>query len=363
MSLTDPKQILIIKLRHHGDVLLTTPVVAAIKQRFPDCEVDMLVYQETADIIRDNPDILNIFSVDRSWKKQGVKAQIKHEADLFKLLKARRYDWAFNLSDQWRTAVIAKFCAQCSVALDYKKRDNAAWRFFHDFINPDLDAGHHVVERHLAVLPPLLARGDCGDAKVLLTVSGEARRGWEAKLREQGWRGEGYVLVHPGSRWLFKCWEDGKNAAVVQLLLDHGCNVVLTAAPDEAERNMLDEILGRLNVPSGVNVWDMGGRLNLRELAAAIDGAQLFFGVDSVPMHIAAALDKPQVALFGPTWVSRWRPYSEQADVVWAGDFGELPHPESINTDNKTRLLGEIPLEAVWEKIASKLGCPANSLS
>lgn len=358
MSIADPKRILIIKLRHHGDVLLTTPVVAAIKQRFPACEVDMLVYQETADIIRDNPEITHIFSVDRTWKKQGVKAQIQHETDLFKQLKARRYDWAFNLSDQWRTAFIAKFCAECSATLAYEKRDNAAWRFFHDFINPDLDVNHHVIERHLAVLPPLLAREDCGEAKALLTISDEARRGWEEKLRQQGWRGEDYVLVHPGSRWLFKCWEDGKNAAVVQLLLNHGCHVVLTAAPDEVERNMLDEILGRLNIPAGVKVWDMGGKLNLRELAAAIDGAQLFFGVDSVPMHIAAALNKPQVALFGPTWVGRWRPYSQQADVVWAGDFGELPHPESINTDDKTRLLGAIPLEVVWEKIAAKLGLP-----
>lgn len=358
MSITDPKRILIIKLRHHGDVLLTTPVAAAVKRRFPDCEVDMLVYRETADIIRDNPEIARIFSVDRSWKKQGIKTQIKHETDLFKQLKARRYDWAFNLSDQWRAAAVAKFCAQFSATLAYGKRDNAAWRFCHDFINPEPDADSHIIERHLAVLPPLLAREDCGDAKVLLTIGGEARRGWADKLSREGWRGEDYVLVHPGSRWFFKCWEDGKNAAVVQLLLNHGCNVVLTAAPDEAEREMLDQILGRLNIPAGAKVWDMGGKLNLRELAAAIDGAQLFFGVDSVPMHIAAALDKPQVALFGPTWVARWRPYSPQAEVVWAGDFGELPHPDSINTDDKTRLLGAIPLEAVWEKIAAKLGLP-----
>ncbi|MCP1659145.1 putative lipopolysaccharide heptosyltransferase III [Neisseria perflava] len=355
MSLAQPKRILIIKLRHHGDVLLTTPVADALKHRFPDCEVDMLVYQETADIIRDNSQIAQIFTIDRQWKKQGKKAQWQHEKDLFCRLKARGYDWAFNLNDQWRAVVIAKLCAQCSVTLAYEKRDNFLWRFCHDFVNPDLDVTRHVVERHLAVLPPLM-QPDEYPAKVRMQISNDSRISLRQKLREQGWNDEPYVLIHPGSRWLFKCWEDGKYAAVVQLLLNHGQNVVLTAAPSKEEQTMIEEIKGRLKIHEGVNVWTLNGNLNLRELAAAIEGASLFVGVDSVPMHMAAALDKPQVALFGPTWVSRWRPYSDQAEVIWAGDYGELPDPDSINTDNHTRLLSAIPLEAVWKKVAEKLG-------
>ncbi|WP_066079069.1 putative lipopolysaccharide heptosyltransferase III [Bergeriella denitrificans] len=354
MSLAAPKRILIIKLRHHGDVLLTTPVAHALRQRFPDCEVDMLVYQETADIIRDNPHIAQIFTVDRQWKKQGKKAQFAHERALFRALKARGYDWAFNLSDQWRAAFIAKFCARCSASLAYRKRDNALWRFCHDFINPDLDWSHHVVERHLHVLPPLM-QPDEVKAEVSMAIGGDIRSSLQEKLAAQGWRGEPYVLIHPGSRWMFKCWEDDKTAAVAQLLLNHGRNIVFTAAPDETEQAMLQEITANLQIHPGVNVWTLSGCLNLRELAAAIDGASLFIGVDSVPMHIAAALNKPQVALFGPTWVSRWRPYSDQAEVVWAGDFGPLPDPESIDTDDKTRLLKAIPLEAVWEKVKQKL--------
>lgn len=100
MSLAQPKRILVIKLRHHGDVLLATPVVHALKTRFPDCEIDMLVYRETADIISDNPEIAEIFTIDRSWKKQGLKTQLCEEKKLFSHLKKRRYDWAFNLSDQ-----------------------------------------------------------------------------------------------------------------------------------------------------------------------------------------------------------------------------------------------------------------------
>ena len=354
MSISQPERVLIIKLRHHGDVLLSTPVVDALKHKFPDCEVDMLVYAAT-DVILDNRQISNIFTIDREWKKQGVRAQLAHEKALFKSLKARNYDWAFNISDQWRAAFLAKLCAHYSAGIACCKRDNFLWRHCHDFLNEELDTSHHMVESNLNVLPPLVLPEEY-PAKVRMEISPANRESVLEKLSAQGWNGEPYVLAHPGARWFFKCWEDGKNAALLQLLLLNGKNVVLTASPDAAEQEMVQSILGRLKIPDGVHVWVLSGCLNLRELAAAIDGAELFFGVDSVPMHIAAALDKPQVALFGPSWVGRWRPYSDKAEVVWAGDFAELPHPDSINTNDATRLLGAIPLDVVWEKVRAKLG-------
>ena len=153
----------------------------------------------------------------------------------------------------------------------------------------------------------------------------------------------------------FKCWGNDKTAALAQKLLDAGENIVFTAAPDAREQTMLDDIAGRLKPTGPAKVWRLSGCLNLRELAAAIDGAKLFIGVDSVPMHMAAALDKPQVALFGPSHLARWRPYSERATVIWAGDFGPLPHPDSINTDDETRLLEAIPTDAVWQAVQAKL--------
>ena len=154
---------------------------------------------------------------------------------------------------------------------------------------------------------------------------------------------------------MFKCWEDGKNAALVQLLLNHGHNVVLTASPSPIEHDMIEAILGRLKIPESGKVWVLSGCLTLRELAAAIDRAKLFIGVDSVPMHIAAALDKPQIALFGATWLGIWHPYSLNAEVIWAGDYTDLPHPDSINTNNPERLLKAIPLEEVWNRVSAKL--------
>ena len=78
-------------------------------------------------------------------------------------------------------------------------------------------------------------------------------------------------------------------------------------------------------------------------------------------MHLAAALGKPQVALFGPSWLNEWRPWSQSAEVVYAGNFGPLPHPDSIDTNNPTRLLKHIPTDAVLEAVNRMLQQAPNS--
>ena len=353
-----PNKFLIIKLRHHGDVLLTTPVIDALKNAYPDSEIDMLVYAETADIVRDNTQICRVFTIDRTWKKQGIVKQVQHETALFSALKAHNYDYVLNFSDQWRAAAIAKFCGRHAISYRFAKRDNALWRWCHRTLVDDFSKDSHIVQAHLQAIEPFRLP-ETYTPRVRMEVSSQTRESMRQKLREQGWQGEDYVAVHAGSRWFFKCWDDDKMAALLQNLLDAGQHLVLTAAPDSREAAMLKNIQNNLNVPDSVKVFVLSGCLNLRELAAVIDGAKLFIGVDSVPMHIAAALDKPQVALFGATHVFRWRPYSDAATVVWAGDFGHLPHPDSINTDDETRTLSAIPVAAVWEKVAEKLGIAA----
>ena len=105
MSLAQPKTYSDHQIAPSCDVLLSTPVVDALKTRFPDCEIDMLVYAGTEQLIADNPQIAQIFTIDRNWKKLGVFKQLACEKNLLSKLKARDYDWAFNLSDQWRAAV------------------------------------------------------------------------------------------------------------------------------------------------------------------------------------------------------------------------------------------------------------------
>jgi heptosyltransferase-3 len=102
-------------------------------------------------------------------------------------------------------------------------------------------------------------------------------------------------------------------------------------------------------------VVSLAGKLTLRQLAALIDDAKLFIGVDSVPMHMAAALQTPCIALFGPSKLLFWRPWQAIGQVIWAGDYGTLPDPDTINTATNERYLDLIPTDAVIAAARSQL--------
>jgi heptosyltransferase-3 len=154
----------------------------------------------------------------------------------------------------------------------------------------------------------------------------------------------GYIVVQPTSRWFFKCWREDRMSAVINALSADGYTVVLTSGPDAKEKQMVDTIIA--GCPDA-RLVSLAGKLTLRQLGALIDHARLFIGVDSVPMHMAAALNTPLVALFGPSKLTFWRPWQAQGEVIWAGDYGPLPDPDAIDTRTDERYLNLIPEEDV----------------
>lgn len=349
-------KILLIKLRHHGDVLLTTPVIDALKQAYPNSQIDILVYAETAPVLRDNTQIHRIYTIDRQWKKLGFRQHWQHERALYQALKSQKYDHIINFADQWRAAILVKLLGRPSIGYAFKKRDNALWRASHSqLLHHSGFEAEHMVQTNLAALQPFRLPAHI-IPRLRMDISDATRQSFHRKLRHQGWQGESYIAIHPGARWFFKCWDDDKMAQLLQKLLDNGHHLLLTAAPDERETTMLSNLLAQLTIPPNRHIWHFSGSLSIPELAAAIEGSRLFIGVDSLPMHITAALNTPQVALFGPSHVFRWRPYSDKAKIIWAGDFGALPHPDSINTNDETRLLSAIPVDAVWQAVQTQLG-------
>jgi heptosyltransferase-3 len=157
------------------------------------------------------------------------------------------------------------------------------------------------------------------DERELVLVAGaEAERAVSLMLAGQGLAPRGFIHLHPASRWSFKCWPAQRNAALVDRLIERGERVVITAAPDESERRFVADIVARCAVPP----IDLSGRLTLKELAALTAQARLFIGVDSAPMHMAAAMGTPVVALFGPSGPDQWGPWTARARVV-----GSARHP------------------------------------
>ncbi|WP_343464334.1 putative lipopolysaccharide heptosyltransferase III [Pantoea sp.] len=338
-----PQNILLIKLRHHGDMLLTTPAINALHQRYPNANIDVLLYAETRPMLEAHPAIRQLHVIDRKWKKLGGWQKFRHEMALIGAVRACRYDVVINLADQWRSALITGLSgASVRMGFAYNKRDNFFWRACHNVrVSTAQHAQLHTVEQNMVALEPLGITAE--GAKASMHFSAADRQKVHAVLTQHQ-VGPSFIVLQPTSRWVFKCWEDDKVAQLIDTLTAEGHTVVLTAAPDAKEQAMIDHIL---LLCRRENVVSLAGQLTLPQLAALIDAAQLFIGVDSAPMHMAAALETPCLALFGPTKLTQWRPWGSNNRILWAGDYAPLPSPDSIDTKTEQRYLAAIPVEDV----------------
>jgi heptosyltransferase-3 len=170
----------------------------------------------------------------------------------------------------------------------------------------------HTVESNLDALRRLGLYPAEDEKKLVMVPGPEAEARVDALLAGHGLAAKGFLHVHPTSRWLFKAWTDEKNAELLTRLARDGHRLVLTAAPDAKEKAIIARILSKTDAP----VVDLSGQLSLREMAALAARARLFFGVDSAPMHIAAAAGTPVVVLFGPSGDIEWGPWQVPHRIV-----------------------------------------------
>ena len=305
------RRVLVVKLRHHGDVLLTSPVFTVLAARAPHAEIDALVYADTRDMLAGHPAVARLHLIDREWKRQGLLLQARREAALLAALRERRYQLIVHLTDHWRGAWLAQLLRpRWSVA---PARPGWAWKasFSHRFPLPK-GTPRHTVEANLDALRRV-GLYPTGDEKRLVMVPGpEAEAKVDALLAQHGLAARGFLHVHPTSRWLFKAWTDEANAELLARLAADGHRLVVTGAPNAREQAIVKRILERAQAP----VADLSGALTLREMGALAARARLFFGVDSAPMHIAAAMGTPVVALFGPSGEREWGPWMVPHRVV-----------------------------------------------
>jgi len=313
IDFADVRRVLVTKLRHHGDVLLASPVLSALAAHAPGIEIDALVYSETAPMLENHPALTNLYTIDRSWKRQGVFQQAKQEWALLRTLRQRRYDLLVHLTEHPRGAWLRRALrTRYGVA---PKRAGASRFWSHSFTHfYALPRGtrRHTVELNLDALRRVGLHPQ-DDAKRLQLVPGaEAEARIDALLAAHQLEAGGFVQLHPGSRWLFKCWPAPRVAELIDRLAAEGERLVLTGAPDPREAAMIADIVGRTRARPD----DLSGQLSLLELAALTARAKAFIGVDSAPMHIAAAMGVPAVALFGPSGETEWSPWMVSHRIV-----------------------------------------------
>ena len=353
INLSSLRRALVVKLRHHGDVLLTSPVFQLLHDRAPHVEIDALVYAETRDMLAGHPAIAQLHTIDRSWKRQGLLMQVRREHALLTELRARGYQLLVHLTDHWRGAWLAQALRpRWSVA---PARDSRAWgwSFTHLYKLPR-NTERHVVETNLDALRRLGIYPEEAEKSLVMAPGDAATERVDALLATAGLGPRGFIHVHPTSRWLFKAWTDQANAALLRRLVQDGHRVVVTSAPDARERSIVARILAEAQVP----VTDLSGQLTLRELAALTGRARLFFGVDSAPMHIASAMGTPVVALFGPSGEHAWGPWRVPHRIVVSGHPCRPCGNDGCGGGKVSECLTRLPVERVHAAVNELLAAP-----
>jgi heptosyltransferase-3 len=294
---------LVVKLRHHGDVLLAAPVLSVLKAHAPAIEVDALVYDDTAPMLAGHPALARLHTAGRHWRSLGAFERLWRERSLFGELRARRYDLLVHLSEQPRGAWLSRSLGVRWSVAPIDAGRGRFWEKSFTHLFPLVRNRHHV-ELNLDALRRIGVQPGTGERKVVFVPGAAA----EARVGE--FVTGPFVHMHPASRWRFKCWPAERNAALADRLAGEGHRVVMTSAPDETP--FIDEILGKMH-SQPVN---LAGKLSLKELGALTARARLFVGVDSMPMHLAAAMGVPTLALFGPSSEIAWGPWNVAQRVV-----------------------------------------------
>jgi len=329
------RRALVVKLRHHGDVLLAAPVISVLKAR--GLEVDALVYDDTAPMLDGHPGLSQLHRVGRGWRNKGLVNRFFSEKHLFSELRERRYDLLVHLSEQPRGAWLARALgARYSVAPAMRDR-GAFWRRSFTHLFP-IAARRHQVEVNLDALRRIGIQPAPEQKKVVFVPGAEAERKVDALLD-----GRPFVHLHPASRWRFKCWPADRNAELIDRLGAEGLRVVVTAAPDPAEDELIQQILRKATSKP----LNLAGKLSIKELGALTARARLFVGVDSMPMHLAAAMGTPTVALFGPSGETEWGPWGGMHRVVTSGHSCRPCGLDGCGGGKVSECLTTLPVEAV----------------
>ena len=340
--------ILVIKLRHIGDVILTIPVFDALRYHYPEAYIAALVHEDAAPILANHPSVSEVFTLRRL---HGPVQRLKRQMELISELRERRFDLTLDLSKSDRGAFYG-FVTGAPTRLGFTTRQRK--KLDRHLLYTDLVASpgvQHIVDYHLEMIKKLgLSIPGKGIALSRDRSEEEISTGI---LDENGIsRGDDFVVMHPCSRDGHKAWHvDGYARVCDYMCRQWGIKTVLVGGNDQEERSLRRRII----MASQSLPVDLGGRLSLKQLAVVCAQALLFVGIDSGPMHVAAAAGTPVVAIFGPSRRFRWGPWGEEHEVVQK-DWPCVPcGKKGCDGSGMSRCLDELSAEEVLAVLGPKI--------
>jgi lipopolysaccharide heptosyltransferase I len=350
--------ILIVKTSAIGDVIHTLPSLWSLRAHFSEAQITWLVEESAADLVIGHPAVNRVLVARRkTWlsdlRSGRVSRALSGFVGFLRELRDTRYDLVIDFQGLLKSAMWVLLARGARKIGFGRGMEHAEYSYL--VLNeriPAVDMNQHAIDRSLLLLKGIGV--PAAELRYEVPVSAQQEAEAAALLRACGVREEDrLVAMNPMARWPTKLWDAQSFAALADRLEGGGICVVFTGGAQDGPA--LDEI-GRFMARRHRRA---DGKTNLNQLAALYRRAQVVITTDSGPMHLAAAVGTPVVALFGPTAPWRTGPYGSN-HVVLRADVSCSPcfKKECLTTDYEERacmkrLTVDLVEEAVLKKLAS----------
>lgn len=297
--------ILIVKLSAIGDVIHALPVAAALKQKFPQARITWAVEPPAYDLLTNNPNINEIIIFDKPQCKT-IGGLLRYAPDFIRTLRQRQFDLALDLQGLFKSAAITYLSGAPKRFVYCNSRE------FSDKVSQKVcgpNSNGHIVDRYLDVARELGCQ--ITKSEFIINITDKEATLAAAIAKQAGLDiTNPYVILIPGTNWPNKCWPPRQFAQLAEKLFEQ--HIIPVFVGTTADRTAMDEIVAKCTIPP----VDLTGKTSLKQLAHIIKNAKTVVAGDTGPMHLAAALNTPVIALFGPTDPKRNGPYGAEHIVL-----------------------------------------------
>src|SRR5256714_9216835 len=333
--------ILLIQLKRIGDLILTTPAIAALREKFPDASISLVIASAAKELLP------AITGIDKVYEVRGKT----DDALDWIALSLGKFDYCLDFTRNDRSAFLTFLSgARKRITSDHPNlRTKLRARSYNEFVEAPVGF-LHTVDYHLGLLKPLGIEHASRAIRLKLPEETIARAN---DLLDTAGVNDDFVSFHPGSARAEKFWEANRWAqALTHCARETGMICVLSGGRSAIEQAQLAAI----KAAAKSSPIDLSGKTNLLTLAALVRRARLLVTVDSAPMHFAAAWDTPQVVLFVPTNAFHWHPRSESALVLMGGNDAPVT---DFNPKQRAVPMNQISTQAVIDAMEALLSAPA----
>ncbi|MFP3867057.1 MAG: lipopolysaccharide heptosyltransferase I [Desulfobacteraceae bacterium] len=342
-------RILLVKLSALGDVIHTLPTLEALRATYPQARITWLVEEAAAPLLIGHPALNDVWvSRRRSWLRpwQNGLSWAQAAQDLTRLIHQLRhaeFDLVIDVQGLLKSALWVAL-ARSPRKIGYDRTREGSYLVLTERL-PPFDREAHAVWRYLNLARYLGAAPAPPRFRLPLQ---EDTGAWLAPVWQE--RTGPLIVLHPAARWPSKCWPEARFAELAdRLATDRQARIVFTGGANDPP------LVARIKARMQTAALDLSGRTNLLELARLFQQADLAVTTDTGPMHLAAAMGTPVVALFGPTAPWRTGPFGDRHQIVrldlpCSPCFQRCcPHPDCMTG---------IGVEAVWTAVQQRLRFP-----